>query len=56
MSREEMSELQTERLIRMVKRVYNNVPFYHDKMQRAGIDPGDVKSMEDLKKLPFTDK
>jgi len=56
MSREEMTEVQTERLIRTVKRVYYNVPFYHDRMQKAGIEPGDIKSLEDLKKLPFTNK
>jgi phenylacetate-CoA ligase len=56
MSRKEMTEVQTERLIRTVKRVYFNVPFYHDKMKKAGIEPGDIKSLEDLKKLPFTNK
>jgi phenylacetate-CoA ligase len=56
MSKEEMAEVQSERLISTVKRVYNNVPFYHDRMQKVGIEPGDIKSLEDLKKLPFTDK
>jgi phenylacetate-CoA ligase len=56
MSRKEMTEVQTERLIRTVKRVYFNVPFYHDRMKKAGIEPGDIKSLEDLKKLPFTNK
>lgn len=56
MSRNEMAEVQRERLIRTVKRVYDNVPFYHDKMQKAGIEPGDIKSLEDLKKMPFTNK
>ncbi|WP_010245558.1 phenylacetate--CoA ligase family protein [Acetivibrio cellulolyticus] len=56
MSRKEMTEVQTERLIRTVNRVYNNVAFYRDKMQKAGIEPGDIKSLEDLKKLPFTNK
>ncbi|MDP4093325.1 MAG: phenylacetate--CoA ligase [Bacillota bacterium] len=56
MSRDEMTRVQTERLINTVKRVYFNVPFYRNKMQQAGIEPGDIKSLEDLKKLPFTTK
>jgi len=51
-----MTEVQTERLISTVKRVYYNVPFYRNKMQKVGIEPGDIKSLEDLKKLPFTNK
>ena len=56
MSRDEMTKVQIERLINTVKRVYCNVPFYRSKMQKAGIEPGDIKSLEDLKKLPFTNK
>lgn len=56
MSRDEMTRVQTERLINTVKRVYHNVPFYREKMQKAGIEPGDIRSLEDLKKLPFTYK
>lgn len=56
MSRDEMTKVQVERLINTVKRVYSNVPFYRCKMQKAGIEPDDIKSLEDLKKLPFTDK
>lgn len=56
MSRGEMTEVQTKRLIKTVNRVYSNVPFYHDKMKKTGIEPGDIKSLEDLKKLPFTNK
>ena len=56
MSREEMSRVQTDRLINTVKRIYHNVPFYRDKMQKKGIEPGDIKTVEDLKKLPFTYK
>ncbi len=56
MSRNEMAEVQRERLIRTVKRVYDNVPFYHDRMQKAGMEPEDIKSLEDLKKIPFTNK
>ncbi len=56
MSRDEMTKVQIERLINTVKRVYSNVPFYRSKMQKAGIEPGDIRSLEDLKKLPFTSK
>ncbi|MCX7748999.1 MAG: phenylacetate--CoA ligase [Clostridia bacterium] len=56
MSREEMTRVQTERLVNTVKKIYYNVPFYRDKMQKKGIEPGDIKSLEDLKKLPFTYK
>lgn len=56
MSRSEMTEVQTKRLIKTVNRVYSNVPFYRDKMQKTGIEPGDITSLEDLKKLPFTNK
>jgi len=56
MSRDEMTYLQTERLKRTIERVYQNVPTYRDKMQKAGIEPKDIKCLDDLKKLPFTDK
>jgi phenylacetate-CoA ligase len=56
MSRDKMTEVQTKRLIDTVKKVYQNVPFYRSKMQKAGIEPRDIKSLEDLKKLPFTRK
>lgn len=56
MSREEMTRIQNERLINTVKRVYHNVPFFRDKMQKKNVEPGDIKSIDDLKKLPFTYK
>ncbi len=56
MSRDEMSALQSRRLIDVVNRVYNNVEFYRRKMQDIGIEPGDIKSIEDISKLPFTTK
>ena len=56
MPREEMMRVQTDRLINTVKRVYHNVPFYRNKMQQKGVEPGDIKTLEDLKKLPFTYK
>ncbi|HOJ11225.1 MAG TPA: phenylacetate--CoA ligase [Clostridiales bacterium] len=56
MDRDEMTRIQTERLIETVKRVYFNVPSYRNKMQQKGIEPGDIKTLDDLKKLPFTYK
>lgn len=56
MSRDEKHELQSKRLVDTVNRVYHNVPFYRNKMQQKGLEPGDIKSIEDLSKLPFTYK
>lgn len=56
MSRDEMRQVQSERLKEMVERVYYNVPFYRKKMQNLGIEPGDIRGIEDLDKLPFTTK
>jgi phenylacetate-CoA ligase len=56
MSREKMRALQTERLIATVKRCYENVPFYKKKMDQKGIRPEDIKSIDDITKLPFTTK
>lgn len=56
MPREEMTRVQNERLVNTVKRIYHNVPFYRVKMQKKGLEPGDIKSIEDLSKLPFTYK
>lgn len=55
-SLEEKRQIQTERLIKTVNRVYNNVPFYRKKMEELGIEPGDIKSIDDLRLLPFTTK
>jgi phenylacetate-CoA ligase len=55
-SRDSMREIQSERLIRTVKRVYHNVPYYRKKMQELGLVPGDIHSIDDLVKLPFTTK
>ena len=56
MSRDEMTALQSARLVKTVDRVYHNVEFYRKKMQEVGLEPGDIKDIEDLKKLPFTTK
>lgn len=49
----EMRALQSCRLSQTVRRVYANVPFYRDKMDAVGVKPDDIKSIDDLKKLPF---
>lgn len=56
MDPEQMRELQSERLIRQVERVYKNVAFYRKKMQDTGVEPGDIKGIDDIGKLPFTTK
>ena len=56
MSRDEMLNLQSKRLVKQVSYVYHNVEYYRKKMQAAGIEPGDIKGIEDLTKLPFTTK
>jgi phenylacetate-CoA ligase len=56
MPREEMAGVQNERLANTVKRIFHNVPFYRKKMQDKGLEPGDIKTIDDLKKLPFSYK
>lgn len=54
MSRDGLTALQNERLRRQIARVYENVALYREKMKAAGIEPGDIKGMDDLSKLPYT--
>jgi len=54
MSRDETTFVQSERLQKMVRRIYHNVPFYRDKFQSVGLTPDDIKHVSDLPKLPFT--
>ena len=54
MDRGELKKLQSERLVKMVSYVYHNVPYYREKMQKAGVEPGDIRGLEDIEKLPFT--
>ncbi|WP_425539464.1 phenylacetate--CoA ligase family protein [Microaceticoccus formicicus] len=56
MSRDEMHHMQSVRLSKLVKRIYHNVPYYRKKMQEVGIEPWDIKTVEDISKLPFTTK
>lgn len=53
---EEIKKLQSERLVAQVKHVYENVEYYRNKMDAAGIKPEDIHGIEDLHKLPFMKK
>lgn len=53
---EDLKNLQSERLINLVRYVYERCPVYKQKLDRAGISPGDIKSIDDITKLPFTTK
>lgn len=54
--RHEIEALQSFRLSKQIRRVYENVKPYREKMDEAGIKPEDIKSVKDLSKLPFTVK
>jgi hypothetical protein len=56
MPRNKLASLQEERLIKMVKYCYENVPVYRRKFKEAGIKPDNIKSLDDLEKIPFTEK
>ena len=56
MSREDMRALQGRRLAKIVSYVYHNVPFYRSKMQEMDVSPEDIRSIDDIVKLPFTTK
>ncbi|HOO94997.1 MAG TPA: phenylacetate--CoA ligase [Proteiniphilum sp.] len=54
--RQQMQELQASALQAMIRRIYNHVPFYRNRLMALGIEPGDIRSVEQLKLLPFTTK
>ena len=56
MPAEEMRKLQSEKLVKQVKHVYENVPYYRDLMDKKGVKPEDIQGIEDLHKLPFLSK
>ena len=56
MNPEQKKELQSERLRKTVKHVYENVALYRERMDAKGVSPEDIKSVDDLKLLPFTEK
>ena len=56
MSREDMKKLQSEKLVKQVKHVYENVAYYRNLMDEKGVKPEDIRGIEDLHKLPFLSK
>lgn len=55
-SLEEMRAIQNEKLVKQVKRVYENVEYYRNLMDEKGVKPEDIQSIDDLHKLPFLTK
>ena len=56
MAHEDMKKLQSERLVKQVKHVWDNVPYYKKLMEEKGVTPDDIHGIEDLHKLPFLSK
>ena len=56
MPHEKIRELQNERLLKQVRNVWENVPYYRAKMEEKNLTPDDIKSLDDLRKLPFLTK
>ncbi len=56
MNRDELEQFQLERLESTLNRVYMNVPFYRRKFDELGVDPESIRSLEDIRRLPFTVK
>ena len=55
-SREQILAWQNERLVKQVRHVWDNVPYYRKKMEEKGVTPDDIQSVADLHKLPFLSK
>ena len=53
MPQEQLRKLQSERLVKQVRHVWDNVPYYREKMEAKGVTPDDIHGIEDLHKLPF---
>ena len=53
---DQMKELQSERLVRQVRHVWDNVPYYRSLMEKKGVTPDDIHGVEDLHLLPFISK
>ncbi len=56
MPRDQMRALQSERLVKQVRHVWDNVPYYRHLMEEQGVTPDDIRSVDDLHKLPFVSK
>ena len=55
-SRDQINAWQNERLLKQIKHAWNDVPYYRKKMEEKGVTPDDIKSLDDLHKLPFMSK
>ena len=53
---EQLRQLQNERLVKQVQHVWDNVPYYRQKMEEKGVTPADIQTVDDLYKLPFLTK
>ena len=53
---EKIREIQNEKIVKQVKHVYENVAYYRNLMDEKGVKPEDIKSVDDIKKLPFLTK
>ncbi|MBR5011227.1 MAG: phenylacetate--CoA ligase, partial [Clostridia bacterium] len=53
---DQIKKMQSEKLVKQVQHVYNNVPYYRDLMDKKGVKPEDIHGIEDLHKLPFLTK
>jgi len=54
--REDLKQLQLNRLRSIVEKVYYTVPFYQKKFKELGVEPNQIKTLDDVKRLPFTEK
>ena len=55
-SYEEIRQIQNEKIVKQVRYVYDHVPYYRNLMEKKGVTPDDIKSVDDIKKLPFLSK
>ena len=55
-SREDILKIQNEKIVKQVRHVYDNVPYYRDLMDKKGVKPEDIKGVDDIRKLPFLSK
>ena len=56
LSRSEIEELQLKKLQKTVKQVYDNVPFYHDRLESVEVYPETIETLKDIERIPFTTK
>jgi phenylacetate-CoA ligase len=56
MPREDLEDIQLRRLQTTIERAYYNVPFYKENFKKSGVTPADIKSLDDMRRIPFTTK